>query len=736
MFELERTLDEQLREFRGSKPTLIFPEADDPRILEAASHLIAFAKVVLARSRDEVERDLDTQNVTLKVSRKRFLGAVRCRSPRDEPELTREFAEELVRHSAGRSWEVDAEEARRLVEDPVYFSILAVRLGCADAVLGGVAHASRDFFRPCLRLLDRQGTVYEMALFALPDSHAQGIFQQNLVMFSDVALNPEPSSERLADIAVGACTTMRQLVPPSVLPQVNGAILSYSTRGSGTGASVERIRGAELLIAEKITRLRERDPLYESVNIASELQISCAISPEAAFSKLGEAAIDNPAVGHSNVLIAPSLDTGNLLYHIYNTRYPEAKVVLVIGGMRNQALDFSRGSVARDVVLGAKALILRLYRSGRFVHTRRDHFYPRHKILTLFPRTSSTELALWAGRDLVGRERFSHPEEVLSRRVIDQLEPRLAVVRGFLEQHGVRPGDLEVVVGRGGLVLPVRSGIYRVDDAMVAHLSEARSGENVSNLGAIMAREIAGEEVENVFIIDPPVVDELDETARITGLAESEQEAAWHALAQKSVARLFAMQRGEEYEDLRLIVAYLGTGISIGAHVHGRCVKVRNALFDGPMSPVRSGSLPGLDLIELCFTGMTKRQVVEKISRYGGLRSYLGTADLREVERSIEEEGSLRARLVFDALVQQIAAEIASLAPTFRGEQVDRVLLTGEMVRSARLVRELRTCLASLGLEIAVYPGNREIEGMRDGALSVLYGQEEPQEYRPLRSRL
>ncbi|HSA21788.1 MAG TPA: phosphate acyltransferase, partial [Myxococcota bacterium] len=333
MFPLEKTLESQLRSFGGPRPTLIFPEADDPRVIAAASGLIQFAKVVLTRRWEDIERDIHAHAIPLRVSLRRFRQSVRCLAPADEPGLCEDFAREMAELSRGKAYQVGLEEARALTRDPVYFSILAVRQGHADAVLGGVTHASRDFFQPCLRFLERDGTVYEMGLFALPDSHAPGLFHQNLVMFADVALNPEPSPERLADIAVGACVTMRNLIPVEQLPEVNGAILSYSTRGSGSGPSVDRVRGAEPHIERLLSRLAAENPLYRSIHIATELQISVAISKDMARSKLGPQADQLPAVGVANVLVVSNLDTGNLLYHIYNTRFPDAQSVLVIGGL-------------------------------------------------------------------------------------------------------------------------------------------------------------------------------------------------------------------------------------------------------------------------------------------------------------------------------------------------------------------------------------------------------------------
>ena len=278
MFALEQCIEQQLRRVEGVLPTLIFPEGDDPRVLSAASRLIQFAQVVVIRNQDDVVRDLDDNKVQLSVSRRRFMQSVRFILPNDFPDLIEKFARQTVELSRGRTWEVGPQKALELVTDPVYFAILSVRLGYADAVLGGVTHSSRGFFQPALRLLEREGTVYEMGLFSLPDSHDPGIFKENLVLFADVALNPEPSSERLADIAVGACVTMRNIIPEDILPEVNGAILSYSTRGSGAGPSVERIRNAEPLIETKLRALAKQDERFASIHVATELQVSCAIS--------------------------------------------------------------------------------------------------------------------------------------------------------------------------------------------------------------------------------------------------------------------------------------------------------------------------------------------------------------------------------------------------------------------------------------------------------------------------
>lgn len=736
MFDLEGILRKQLRDLEGARQTLIFPEGGDPRVVGAASRLVKFANIILVGSKHDAERLVEQGEAELECSRHRFFTMVKWVDPTRDP-LASPLAGRLAEVSRGKRWEISPARAAELIRDPVYFSIMAVRQGYADAVLGGLTHASRDFFLPCLRILEKQGTVYEMALFALPDDHRPGIFEQNLVMFADVALNPVPTPEALADIAIGACRTFRDLIPVEALADVNGALLSYSTRGSGQGPSVERIRQAEPLIHERLAALAETNPLYRSIHIVTEMQISVAVSERAARTKLGDDYQELAGAGRANVLIVPTLDVGNLLYHIYSTRFPDARTILIIGGLQDQALDFSRSSTAAEVARGAKALLLRRLRSDRYARTPNDHFFPRYRVLTINPGSTSTKVALFEGEELIARKDITHTREELDAhpQVIDQLPLRQQTVESFLEENLLSPRDLHAVVGRGGLLLPIPSGTFQVDDRVVEHLRQGISGDHASNLGGLIARALADPAGLPAFIVDPPVVDELDETSRITGLAESTQEAAWHALSQKAAAKHFAESRNLEYEDLNLIVAHLGGGISVGSHRKGRCVKVKNALYDGPMSPNRAGSLPGGDLIELAYSGLPREALVAKLVQHGGLLSYLGTEDLREVCARIQQ-GDDRARLVFDAMCDQIAAEIASHVPKFGGERVDRIVLTGGMCHAPRLRDVLLRLLRPLGIKITIYPGEREMEALRDGALRVLRGMESPQDYTPLRDVL
>jgi butyrate kinase len=733
MYDLHRSLDVQLRAMHKPLPTLILPEADDLRTVEAAERLTKFANIVLLTDENTLGERLRVSMVgrRFRGTVDRLLRKVQCVNIKEETALQEEFAQAYVKLGEGKRWAPSIAQAREAVKDPVCFAVLATRLGYADMVVGGLTHASRDFFVPCLRLLERQDVVYEMGLFALPEAHPPGMYEKNLVMFADVALNPVPSPEALARIAVGACKTMRDTVPVEDLPHVNGALLSYSTRGSGEGPSVERVREAAKLIEPLLEELRKESPKYETIRIDAELQVSVALSLTAARNKLGAALEAHPAAGRANVLIAPNLDVGNLLYHIYATRYPNSQQLLLIGGIHNRALDFSRSSSADEVVLGVKGLILRHHLSTNSRMKRKDYFFPCYRVLAINPGSTSTKLALYRGEQPVFEVSQRHDQDELQSlgSVAGQLDYRAEVVRRVLQEHRIAPGDLDAVVGRGGMVRSIQSGTYEVNQDMLDDLGAGTYGEHPSNLGAFIAQAVAQEYGTKAYVVDPPVVDELDEVARITGLPGIARRPAWHALNQKAVAKRFADERGWEYEQVNLIVAHLGGGISVGAHRRGRCVFVRDALFDGPLTPNRSGSLPQRELVKLCYSGLDEEEVVGMLLQQSGLAAHVGTTDLRRVE-ALVDRGDERAALVLEAMVQQVAMEISALFPKFLGERVERIVITGGMAHSTRLTARLKELLQQVPAEVTVIAGEDELLALRDGAQRVLAGDEVPAQYR------
>ncbi len=734
MFQIEEHLTREILASERPRPTLVYPEAEDPRVLVAASKVLKVANVVLLARPERVRAVVTQQHLRLEGNLERLLLRSRCLLPEDEPELVERFGERLWELSQGKRWELSPAEARQRILDPVHFGLLAVREGFADGIVGGVAHTSRDFFLPCLRLLPKRRTVYATALYALPERHDAGIYRENLVAFADVAVNPEPSAEGLADIAVGACRSLRDLIPESVLPEINGAIISYSTRGSGSGPSVDRIREAGRLIPAMLAELAERDPRYGSIHIEAELQISVAISEIAARAKLKEALEEHPAAGHANVIIVPNLDVGNLLYHIYATRFPDAGTCLMAGGLYARAVDLSRNASVQDIVNSSLAQVLRLHKGENFDRTPHDRFFKRFRILTLNTGRHRTGITVWDG-PVPERELTVTHQQVFEGSSAEDLcalvERRRLELEAALLEAGVDCGRLDAVVGRGGLLRPLQGGTYPVDEQMLLDLRAQVGGRHPSNLGGLLAHALAPAAGCPAYVVDPVVVDELDPAFRLTGLAGYERNAAWHSLPQKAVAKRYAEENGKDYADLCLVVAHLGAGISVGAHRNGRVVAVNHALYDGPMTPERAGTLPNHLLFADGPEGCPCHKdegFLARVTRAGGLRSHLGSASVEEAYARAAA-GDEQAALVLQAFVQGIVAEICSRLPWLGGGLPDRVLLTGELALCPELVRDLVDRLAGLGLAVAVYPGNQEMAALRDGVLRVLKGVEQARDY-------
>ncbi len=732
MIKLLPLMETQIRGINKAKPTLIFPEAKDERIIAAASHLAHIANVVLVNSRDDVARRINENAIPIQGSTKRFFANVRCVLPDDVPEICNILARRYHEMSHGKRWEATLEEARAIVREPIAFACMAVKCGYADCVLGGVAHTSRDFFRPALRLLRTDKVAFEVGIFSLPDEHPAEIYQHNLVAFADVAINPEPNVDELAQIAVGACKIVRDLIPTDVLPRINGAVLSYSTRGSAEGESVHRIRAAGKIIPAMLEDLAAQDPLYATISIEPELQISCAISIAAAQSKLKDALADPAsAVGRANVLVVSSLDTGNILYHLYATRYNNADRLLMIGGLNSQVLDYSRSATVQDIVLGAAGNVLRIKRRQDWQHTPHGDLFPRYRILIVNPGSTSTKLKAFAGTQVLFEREVEHSSAALAQcpTIFDQTDLRMEIVRQALAEEQVDLAAFHAIVGRGGLIKPVVSGTYHINDAMLEDLRQAKRGEHASNLGAPIARALAAPHNLPAFIVDPVVVDELDPISRVVGVSGYERRAIWHALSQKAAAKFYADQEQKDYDALNLIVTHMGGGVTVGAHHKGRCVFVNDGLYEGPITPERAGSLPSSILLDLCLDqGLDKKAIQAKLKGQGGLVALLGTASLREVEARIEANDK-DAAFFFDAMAHSIAAQIAATTVRFQGEAVDRIIVTGGMARCRLLIDRLYQLLHRLNIGITVYPGEMEAEALRDGAIRVLRGQEEALTY-------
>lgn len=732
MYPLEQRIEEQIFKIDKPRPTLIFPEATDPRVVLASSKLANLAQLVLLADKDEVYQVLKTKTDFSARRIEYFLNQVKIVDHKKETEKKKEFAAKMEKISKGKTWQVSYPGALELMDQASYFAIMATRLKYADAVLGGLVMTVTEFFTPCLQILEQKKTVFEMAIFALPDDHPDQPYQHKIAIFSDVAINTKMNAEKLAEIAVSTCRITRDLIPVNVLENIYGSIVSYSTKGSATGPSVDMVREAGKRIPQKLKKLIAQNPIYQSIKIESEIQISCALSAEAAAFKMKDKYNPDSAVGKSNVLIAPNLDLGNFLYHIYALRYPASKRVLISGGMKNQTIDFSRASTVEDVILGAKALLLCLKKDPNYHHTPNDYFFPRCQVLAINPGSTSTKIAVFKGEVEEFRTNLSHSADELAEfdRVVEQFHFRKEVICRELTQRGYQLETFDGIVGRGGLMAPIIGGTYRVNDKMKDDLYHARYNEHASNLGALIADELAHEIEQDAYIVDPVVIDEMSEKAKVTGFKEIRRLSLWHALNQRSVAKNYAREIDKLYEEINVIVAHLGGGITVGAHHKGRTVDVNDGVSgDGPFSPERSGMIPVGSFMKLSQTGQfTQDELKRKIIGKGGLVDLLGTNDLREVEEKIAA-GDQTAKLVLDALIYNVCKEISRLIPAFEGEPVDAILITGGLAYSDYLVSQIKHYLAFVQVDIRVFPGEKELEALRDGILKVLRGEEEALEY-------
>lgn len=347
------------------------------------------------------------------------------------------------------------------------------------------------------------------------------------------------------------------------------------------------------------------------------------------------------------------------------------------------------------------------------------------KILVINPGSTSTKIAVFKEERLEFQKTLRHSSEELSNfnKISDQYEFRKDIIIDSLKNNNIKIEDLKVVVGRGGLLKPIKGGTYEVNEKMLEDLKVGVSGEHASNLGGIIASEIAKLSGGKAFIVDPVVVDELQDIARISGLKEIERRSIFHALNQKAVARRYCKSIDKGYEEVNLIIAHLGGGISVGAHQKGRVIDVANALDgEGPFSPERSGELPVGDLINLCFSGKyTLDEMKRKITGQGGMVSYLNSNDMMEIADRINN-GDEYAKLIFTAMAYQVSKEIGSAAAVLKGK-VDAIILTGGIAYSEAFNDLIKERVSFIG-ELIVYPGEDELLALAEGGLRVVNGEE------------
>ncbi|GEJ57806.1 butyrate kinase [Anaeromyxobacter diazotrophicus] len=350
-------------------------------------------------------------------------------------------------------------------------------------------------------------------------------------------------------------------------------------------------------------------------------------------------------------------------------------------------------------------------------------------VLAVNPGAGSTKLALFRGEHELVETTLRHAEEELRRfaRVGDELPWRLAAARGWLAGQALRPGALAAVVGRGGLFKPVASGTYLVDEAMLAEAARAARGEHAANLGAPLSHALAAEHGCPAFVVDPVSVDELAPVARYSGLAGIERTSLCHALNMRAVARRHAAAGGRRLEELRLVVAHLGTGASLCALEGGRMVDVVNPMDEGPFSGDRAGGLPATALLALASApGADLAALRRRLFGDGGLFSYLGTRDVREAAARAAA-GDARAGEVLAAMAYQLAKAIGEMAVALAG-RVDAVLLTGGAARCEPLVEAVRARAAFVA-PVITYPGEDELRALAEAARRALTGEEPARRY-------
>lgn len=352
------------------------------------------------------------------------------------------------------------------------------------------------------------------------------------------------------------------------------------------------------------------------------------------------------------------------------------------------------------------------------------------KSLIINPGSTSTKIGVFEDETLLFEETLRHSTEEIGQyaTIVDQKDFRRKLIVDLLEKKNFDLESLNVVVGRGGMLKPIPSGTYAVTDELIEDLKIGVQGPHASNLGGILAKEIADSIGVPSYIVDPTVVDELMPIARYSGVPELPRTSVFHALNQKAVAKRYAKEVGKPYESLRLIVVHMGGGVSVGAHEYGKVVDVFNALDgDGAFSPERAGAVQSGALIKMCFSGKySEKEVYSKIVGKGGFNAYLGTNDMREVTK-MANEGNEKAKEVKQAFILQVSKDIGSMACVLNGK-VDQIIVTGGIAYGADVVAALKE-RAEWIAPFTVYPGEDELLALAQGALRVLNGEEKAMEY-------
>jgi len=354
----------------------------------------------------------------------------------------------------------------------------------------------------------------------------------------------------------------------------------------------------------------------------------------------------------------------------------------------------------------------------------------QYKIFVINPGSTSTKVALFTNETEVFSVNVSHDAAELKKfaEISDQFDYRKATILAEMASRNLPMDDIDVFVGRGGGLVGLEGGTYPVNEILLEHARIGFTVKHPATLGSQLAYAFATQYGAKAFVVNPPDVDEMDEVARVCGFADVARESRGHPLNQKEVGIRHAKRVGSTYEELNLVIAHIGGGVSVTAHKKGRMVDTVDVINgDGPMAPTRAGAIPAGAVVKLCFSGkFTERQMYDRIVKNGGLVDHLGTSDVLEILERIKG-GDTYAKLIYDAMIYQIAKYIGAYATVMSGE-VDAILLTGGIARETYLVNEIRSRVNYIA-PVHAYPGEFEMEALASGAYRVMTGQEQPKTY-------
>ncbi len=352
------------------------------------------------------------------------------------------------------------------------------------------------------------------------------------------------------------------------------------------------------------------------------------------------------------------------------------------------------------------------------------------KSLIINPGSTSTKIGVFEDETLLFDETLRHSTEEIAQyaSIVDQKDFRKNIIVNFLAEKNFDIKSLDFIVGRGGMLKPIPGGTYAVTDVLLEDLKVGKSGQHASNLGGILAREIGDSVGIPSYIVDPVVVDELIPIARYSGVPELPRKSIFHALNQKAVAKRYAREIGKSYDELNLIVVHMGGGVSVGPHKNGQIIDIFNALDgDGAFSPERAGAVPAGDLVKMCFSGKyTEKEVYKKLVGNGGFNAYVGTNDMRDVEKMIND-GDEKANEVREAFIFQVSKNIGAMSTVLEGK-VDQIIVTGGIAYDKAVVAGLKKRCEWIA-PFTVYPGEDELLALAQGGLRVMKGEEQAKEY-------